>query len=123
MNSKRNSGYTYVSNSVSQQQMEKWTRQRRKKDGIETLPNGFSFKAHGRGGFIYYREGEKVLELYWEMSGVPEYDILLNTFGLRTWIWPQSSPVNNADYARLRDQLVLWLQQVGYRAQLSDTPY
>jgi hypothetical protein len=59
-------------------------------------------KAYGRAGTIYYEEQRRVLGLTWEMSGVPEYEILVNTFNLRSWVLPES---------------------VKYRAELSETPY
>jgi hypothetical protein len=64
-----------------------------------------------------------VLELYWEMSGVPEFDILLNTFGLRTWVWPAKEAVPDQDRERIHAALVVWLASVKYRAELSEKPY
>jgi hypothetical protein len=113
--------YTHVTDDISPEQREKWQRKRRREDRIEALADGFTLVAHGRGGFIYYREAGKILELFWEMSGVPEFDILLNTFGLGNWVWPSSEPVSPADRSRIHDALASWLKQVGYRAQLLET--
>lgn len=115
--------YTYVTDTVTPEQAEKWARKRRNRHHIADLPDGFAFLADGRAGFIYYREHGKILELMWEMSGVPEYDILLNTFGLRSWVWPEKQPVSEEDRVRIRAALVEWLARANYRAELSEVPF
>ncbi len=43
---------------------------RREHDGVAELPDGFHLVGGGRSGMLYYREGENVLELGWEISGI-----------------------------------------------------
>lgn len=53
------------------------------------LEEGYTFKADGRSGFVYFREDDRVLEIYWEMSGVPEYDILISPLEITSWTRPE----------------------------------
>jgi hypothetical protein len=115
--------YTYVTDAVTPEERSRWLRRRHKRDAVADLPQGFSFRAQGRQGFIYYREGNRVLELYWEMSGIPEYDILLNVFGLGRWVWPSIEETPMADRGRIRQALEAWLAGSGYRAQLHEVAH
>ena len=49
----------------------------------------FTMTRSGRNGCIIYKSDDKNLEIYWEMSGVPEYDMLLAPVDLREWKLPQ----------------------------------
>ena len=110
--------YTYVYEPIPPERAEKYRRQRWRKDGVADLPQGFTYKTQGRQGSIYYREGDKTLELAWEMSGVPEYDILLHLTGLTSWILPQTEALSETDAARIEEALKAWLKTVSFRAQL-----
>jgi hypothetical protein len=63
--------------------------QKRRQTDFPGLAQGYTFKPDGRGGFVYYREGEQILEIYFEMSGVPQYDILILLSEVRNWTMPQ----------------------------------
>lgn len=115
--------YTYVTEVVTPEERLKWARRRHKRDAVADLAQGFSFRAQGRQGFIYYREGNRVLELYWEMSGIPEFDILLNVFGLSRWVWPYVEETPIVDRGRIRQALEAWLARSGYHAQLLDVAH
>ena len=45
----------------------------------------FTMTASGRDGSIRCSDGINVVELYWEMSGSPEFDILLCPLKLMSW--------------------------------------
>ncbi|HEX3698296.1 MAG TPA: hypothetical protein VH374_23190 [Polyangia bacterium] len=115
--------YTYVTEDIPPERKEKWRRQRWRDDRVVDLLQGFTFKTSGRQGFVYYREGDRMLELPWEMSGVPEYDILLNIFGLTRWVLPTIEPIPEGEGRRLEQDLKRWLDSVKYRAQFLNTPY
>jgi hypothetical protein len=110
--------YIYVTEPIPPERAEKWRRKRWREDGVADLPPGFTFKANGRQGSIYLREGEKTLEIPWEMSGVPQYDILVHLSGLSRWILPQAEPISGEDQARIEEALKAWLTSVKYRAEL-----
>jgi hypothetical protein len=65
---------------------------RRQKD-FPRLTEGYTLKPDGRSGFIYYKEGEQVLEIYWEMSGVRQYDILISLSDIQISTRPEGEPI------------------------------
>ncbi len=114
--------YTFIHEPIPPERAEKYRRRRWREDGVVDLAQGFTFKTRGRQGSIYYREGDKTLELVWEMSGVPEYDILLHLAGLTTWVLPQTEALSEADAARIEEALRAWLKAMNYRAELIRNP-
>ena len=80
---------------------------RRETDGVAELPDGFHLVGRGRSGMLYYREGENVLELGWEISGTrPGISLYLS--GLDEWVLPARAPTSDADRERLRAALDRW---------------
>ncbi len=37
---------------------------------------------------MYFKEGDHILEIYWEMSGVPAYDVLISLPEIQKWTCP-----------------------------------
>ena len=69
---------------------------------------GFEFHAHGRCGEICCSDGENIVEVGWEMSGSPHYDILLAPLDLRRWASGADIPrdIQHRILAELRAWLV-----------------
>jgi hypothetical protein len=72
---------------------------RREKD-FRGLNQGYTFKADGRSGFVYFREGDQILEIHWEMSGVPKYDVLISLSDIQNWTRPAGAiiPAQKKEY-------------------------
>jgi hypothetical protein len=102
------------------QTLARWNAKRRHDDKVDELAQGFSFRASGRDGFIYYREGARVLELYWEMSGVNEYDVLLSLKGLREWALPHVESIEPAKQEEILAALRSWLSANKVRALIEE---
>lgn len=100
----------------------RWNAKRRSKHEVHKLEEGFSFRASGRDGFIYFKEDEKIMELYWEMSGVPQYDILLSLGGLSEWALPSVEPTDHDKQVEILAKLKAWLEANTLRAELSHAP-
>ena len=83
------------------------------------LPEGFSLRTDSRDGHIYYREGERILELYIEMSGDKKYDFLVGEDGLSRWILPEEEQLSDAEHARVRRLLLEWFDAQGYAANIN----
>jgi hypothetical protein len=81
--------------------------QKRHQTDLPGLAQGYTFKADGRSGFVYYREGEQILEIYWEMSGVPQYDILISLSEIREWARPRGVAIPS----HKRDQIISGLKE------------
>jgi hypothetical protein len=76
---------------------------------LAALPEGFSFHASGRSGSILYRREARILEIYWEMSGVPEYDILLWIEDIHTWTRPEREKIDLGERETIIRELEAWL--------------
>ena len=93
---------------------------RRRRDNVEQLPSGFTFRASGRHGFVYYREGDHILELCWEMSGREDREIILSLRGLREWALPRVEPVDAAKQKQIEDELRKWLELNNVRSTFAE---
>lgn len=91
---------------------DKWISERRQKDKLDELltQNGFHLKSQGRAGTIYYIDNGKVLEIDYEISGVPQYDLLPYFDNIETWAIPNGEPLQAEQKAEIRQQLLEWLK-------------
>ncbi|MEO7779636.1 MAG: hypothetical protein ABIY63_19080 [Fibrobacteria bacterium] len=103
----------------SEKQMAAWERQRRRRDGVPDLEEGFTI-CGGRAGMIYYREGDKILELYWEYSGVDERGLLLGARGLKQWFYPVIEPIPPDKQAQLKEAVITMVRARGGTAIFED---
>jgi hypothetical protein len=74
--------------------------------------DGFHYRSHGRGGMIYYIQQGRVLELYYEMSGVKQFDLLIYFAEATHWVLPVKQVVLPEEKAAIREQLTQWLGKV-----------
>jgi hypothetical protein len=79
------------------------------------LPQGFTFRPEGRSGFIYYRAGDRVLEISIEMSGVAHYDMLVWPEGLDEWVYPEYAPLTADERMDVRSRFSTWLSQQKFK--------
>ena len=105
---------------IPKAQTDDWANMRREKDKIEQLikEDGFHDKSNGRAGTIYYVEKGKICELYYEISGVKEFDILIWFEQLNEWIFPERKPIKIEEKEAIKEKLVDWLMQKRTRAEL-----
>jgi hypothetical protein len=94
--------------------------ERRKKDGLPGFihKEGFHMPGNGRGGTLYYVRDRKVGEIYWEISGVPQYDLLIAVNSVNHWALPAPQTMTEAEKQKLRDELEVWLKKQRIRADL-----
>ena len=59
-----------------------------------------------------------MLEFDWEMSGVPEYDLLLWPEGVKEWCYPDKAPVSEAKQEQILSELKIWLRKQRLRSDL-----
>jgi hypothetical protein len=106
---------------VSEEQREIWNSERWKKDNVTNLlaKDGFHIKDHGRSGSIYYIEQGKMCEIYFEISGVPQYDIVISFDGLRSWSLPQVAPLIPDKIKSIEIELISWLKKKRIKNDLS----
>lgn len=83
---------------------------------IASLKQGFTLHVEGRSGAVFYKRDEHILEIYWEMSGVPEYDILLSTEEIRYWKYPHKEEVADMERDQIVGALESWLRKENLRS-------
>jgi hypothetical protein len=90
------------------------------KDKLSQLisKNGFHIKSKGRAGTIYYVENKKVLEIDLEVSGVPQFDILVYFDNVNNWTLPDDQELTNKEKSEIRIKLIDWLKAKKIRAEL-----
>jgi hypothetical protein len=101
---------------ASPQELARRTEERRRRDRVSELEQGFTFRPYGRQGYIYYREGGNVLELAWEIAGPDDRDIIVFLRGLQRWAIPAEDPVDHEKQVALNLALREWLQRNRVRA-------
>jgi hypothetical protein len=80
--------------------------------------DGFHFKGYGRGGNIVYQEGQRSCKIEYEISGVPEYHILVFFDALKNWNTPGDIPISKEEKELIRNNLLEWLAKKKLKAQL-----
>jgi hypothetical protein len=82
------------------------------------LKNGFHIISKGREGTIYYVENRKVLEIYLEVSGVPQFDILVYFDSVENWKLPTVQKITLKEKSEVKEKLINWLKAKKIRAEL-----
>jgi len=105
---------------IPQEQKDNWIKERREKDKVEQLikKNGFHDKPNGRQGTIYFVDNGKICELYYEISGAKEYDILIWFDHLNKWFLPKVETISPIDKQKIKNELQNWLDSKNIRAEL-----
>ena len=103
---------THFQNHIAEIVKDKWQNERRQKDKLDDLlkKDGFHIKYHGRGGMIYYIDSGKVLEIDFEMSGIPQYDLFLYFDTLKGWTIPRNELFAFKEQSAIREKLIEWLK-------------
>ena len=83
---------------------------------LASIPEGWSESTSGRSGYLYFREGDNILEIATEMSAVKQYDILIYENGFQNWIVPLHEPLTNEQRQRTAHSLANWLKEQKIRS-------
>ena len=74
--------------------------------------------SEGRSGKAYYQYGEHTFGMYWEISGVSEYDLLFFFESVTQWSVPAGKLIAPEEKAVLRKELMDCLKKQRIRAEL-----
>lgn len=105
---------------IPQEQLDEWKIQRWKKDNVTKIlkKDGFIIKPDGRSGTIYYVEKERLCEIYFEISGIREFDILIYFDSLKEWSLPNNAEMSISEKKDIREELIVWLKKEKIKAEL-----
>jgi hypothetical protein len=111
---------THFQHHIAEIVKDKWVSERRQKDNFDKLitTDGFHIKYHGRAGMIYYVDNGNVLEIEFEMSGVPQYDLLLYFDNLKGWTIPKNEPFAFKEQSVIKEKLLEWLKNKRIKTDL-----
>jgi hypothetical protein len=99
---------------MSEQDLAKSQRQRRKKAGVPDLEQGFTNRSEGRTGMFYYREGDRILEFGWEFSGGEgPGEILISPDAFREWFHPAVEPIEADKQAQIKEAFIRMIRNQG----------
>ncbi len=98
---------THFQHHISEKLKEEWATERRKKDKVEELQSkdGVHLKSHGRSGFIYVVEKNKIAEVEFElgMNG-----LILYFNSLTNWSLPKKQKITGDEKQKLKVEINNW---------------
>ena len=105
---------------ISDETKREWNEKRRSKDKVYELieSNGFHHRKDGMVGTIYYVQDKKIIEIGYELSGVPESDILLAPMDLRFWNIPEKIEIEKEEQINILEKLRKWLHDEKIRSNI-----
>jgi hypothetical protein len=98
----------------------KWQIDHWKKDKVDKLIkiDGFHLKEDGRAGTIYYVEENKLCQIFFEISGVKQFDILIFFEQLKQWELPVKKNLSDNEIEEIKEKLLIWLQKKNIKSDL-----
>lgn len=72
----------------------------------------------GREGTLYYVNKGRVMEFYVELSGDPQYSIIIHFNTVNNYVLPTRVRLTDDEKKQLKLDLQAWLRRQGYRALL-----
>jgi hypothetical protein len=106
---------------IAQSVWDAWDEARRTKHNVSKLlkKNGFHMVQDGREGTLYYVNNGRLMEFYVELSGNPEYSIIVSFSRVNGYVLPARVKITDDEKQRLKADLQAWLRRNGYRALVS----
>ncbi|MCG8434608.1 MAG: hypothetical protein MJA83_11305 [Gammaproteobacteria bacterium] len=89
--------------------------EQRRAGEFSSLVDGITLKQDTRSGYLYYKENDRLLEIYVEMSAVKKYDFLLSWEGLNSWVYPEKVETTDEERKRLQELVENWLNEKAYK--------
>ena len=70
---------------------------------------------YGIGAYIYFREGDKILEIDVEWSGIHDYQFLTMREGFKNWVYPKKEDLPEEDKRRIQKLYRNWIKENKYK--------
>lgn len=105
---------------IPQEQFDKWKIEKWRKDKVNDLLNndGFYIKQDFRAGTIYFVDKVKLCEIYFELSGISQFDILVFFDNLEEWSLPSKIKMTKLEVKKIREKLIIWLSRENIKSDL-----
>jgi hypothetical protein len=105
---------------IAQSVRDGWDEARRSKHNVPKLlrKNGFHMVQDGREGTLYYVNKGRLMEFYVELSGDPEYSIIISFNRVTGYVLPERVRLTDEEKNQLKVDLQAWLRRQGIRALL-----
>ncbi|MFC4817411.1 hypothetical protein [Flavobacterium sp. GCM10023249] len=105
---------------IPQEQLDDWKIKLWKKDNVTKIlkKDGFIIKPDGRSGTIYHVKKERLCEIYFEISGTREFDILIYFDSLKEWSSPNKTEMSISEKKDIREELIVWLKKEKIKFEL-----
>lgn len=97
--------------------------EKRRAATFPSLAEGFTLQANGRCGYIYFRRGEHMLEIYWEVSAAEQFDILLLPLQVTHWHRPAGVLIPESESHDIIQALGRWLASQRIRSDAFPTAW
>lgn len=78
----------------------------------------FQFSREGRCGYIKFNENGFKKDLYWEMSGSKEYDILMSPINIKHWDEPQGLELSLYERLNFLYRLRKYLDSINFKSYI-----
>lgn len=78
----------------------------------------FQFSREGRCGSIKFNENGFKKELYWEMSGSKDYDILMSPINIKHWDEPQGKDLSEEERLNFLYRLRNYLDSIKFKTDI-----
>lgn len=104
---------TIISDPLSADERRSYDNIRWAKNEVEKLPDGFSLLSDGRSGRLYFRDRDRFIEIYLELAGDPEFDVIVDLAGLKEWVSLDTysrDPVPPGQQCQIQSELETWLR-------------
>jgi len=81
----------------------------------------FHLEMKGRSGYIVYHEENRLLNIYVEVSGAPEYDLVAGYESFEFWSEPEKEPIDEKRRLEIIEKTKAWAESQRIRLDISPT--
>lgn len=110
---------THFQHNISEKLKEEWAAERREKDKVQALitKEGVHLKSHGRSGFLYITDNEKIAEVEFEL-GINGLILYFNS--LANWSLPTKKTLTKDEKQKIKNDIINWATKTKNAIEFDD---
>jgi len=85
---------------------------------IQSLPDGVTLKMNGRYGALYYKKDFSYIDIYVELSGVPQYQLLIWFKDISHWTYPSYREITQEEKSLIKEEIIIYLEKQGISSDI-----